>query len=90
MGTYFILAIWVIIGFAIILGYENSSINYDYRTDPICAYLNPVWLYENYNVNFFGAFLLMLLFNLICPVVTVIYWPCKFIKWITTVGRKYD
>ena len=82
------ISVWCIIGLGILKGYEDNSINYSSYHDPLFAYLNPVWLYENYNINFFGAFLLMLLFNLICPAVTIIYWFCKLIKFICTVGRK--
>lgn len=79
---------WIVFGFYIFKEYEDSSGTYNYRCEPVFAYLNPVWLYRNYRVNYFGAFLLTLVFNLINPLVTVIYWPCVFIKWITTVGRK--
>ena len=85
---FLLISVWHIVGFGILKAYEDSSINYNSNDDSLFAYLNPFWLYENYNVNFFGAFLLMILFNLICPVITIIYWFCKFIKFICTVGRK--
>ena len=88
MFCFWCIAIWCFIGFGIFRTYEDNSTKYSSYHDSPFAYLNPVWIYENYNVNFFGAFILMLLFNLTCPVVTIIYWFCKFIKFICTVGKK--
>lgn len=81
---------WTIAGEMILLYYENSS--EIYRKSNSCQkfrpYINPVWLYRNYNVNFFGAFLLTILFNLVSPFVNAVYWIGMFIRWIATVGRK--
>ena len=47
--------------------------------------LNPIDIYQCFKkVNYFGCFWLTLLFNLICPVVSVCYWFYK----LCTVGRK--
>ena len=45
---------------------------------------NPVWLYRNYNLNWFGAFFCALGLNLCCPIVTIGYWTYK----LCTIGRK--
>ena len=52
------------------------------------AYLNPIKIYLSFKVNYFGCFVLTILFNIACPIATIIYWICVFIHWICTVGRK--
>ena len=90
--TYFIFIIlpivWSLIGFFILDGYENNSFVFNRYSDSSFAYLNPVWLYNNYKVNIIGALLLTILFNALCPIITVIYWIIKLVYWICTVGRK--
>ena len=44
--------------------------------------VNPLFNKENYAVNWFGAIMISLFFNLICPVVSLIYWFYK----LCTVG----
>jgi hypothetical protein len=46
--------------------------------------LNPVEIYDNVDVNWFGCGLLTFLFNIACPPLTIGYW----IYWLCTVGRK--
>lgn len=46
--------------------------------------LNPIWIYKNFKVNYFGCFCLSLLFNILCPIVTIFYWFYK----LCTIGRK--
>ena len=81
---------WTIAGEMILFDYENSSEIYRKSNSlhKFHPYINPVWLYRNYNVNFFGAFLLTILFNLASPFVNAVYWIGMFIRWIATVGRK--
>lgn len=47
-------------------------------------YVNPIWIYKHYNVNYFGAALIFILYNLICPIGSICYWLYK----LCTVGRK--
>ena len=48
-------------------------------------YLNPLFLYDyHYNLNWFGVICLTLLYNLICPLITIIYWFYK----LCTIGRR--
>lgn len=51
-------------------------------------FLNPLHIYKHNRVNWFGAFMVAILYNLICPGMSVYYWVCKFIYFICTVGRK--
>lgn len=81
---------WTLMGETILSEYEQASEVYRQSKswDEFHPYFNPVWLYRNYNVNFFGAFLLTILFNLLSPFVSAIYWIGIVVKWIATVGRK--
>lgn len=85
--------VYHIVGIVILVNYEFKSKVYD--DDVLYSYLNPIWLYKNYKVNYFGCLILTILFNIACPLFSIIYWLCKiiyclckFIKWIMTVGRK--
>ena len=74
-----LLVIWNFVGF-FILG-MSSQIGYMLEVDR----LNPVYIYKNLKVNWFGALVVALIMNALCPIVSIIYW---FIK-LCTVGRKY-
>lgn len=75
-----IVIIWSMFGFlaAIIKGLLNDDDCPDFR------FVNPVWIYRHYKVNYLGALLLSLLFNLICPFGSIYYW----IKLACTAGRR--
>ena len=46
-------------------------------------FVNPVWWYKNYRVNYFGAVMAALVCTLFCPIAAVAYWFYK----LCTVGR---
>lgn len=46
--------------------------------------LNPIYIYRNTNCNILGVILLTILINLLCPILSIIYWFYK----LCTVGRK--
>lgn len=75
---------WNVIGFIVYAGIQLDATMYtdDYQL------LNPREIYELWDVNYFGCVLLAIIFNLICPVWSMIYWFCKFMKYICTVGRR--
>ena len=77
---YFYLIVWII------LGGMFSFFPFDtYSLLGSFEYLNPFFLYKYHsNLNWFGVACLTLLYNLLCPSVTIIYWFCK----LCTVGRK--
>lgn len=50
--------------------------------------LHPSWLHRKFHINYFGCGLLTLIFNLLCPIVTIIHWICEFFYFICTVGRE--
>lgn len=65
---------WNVVGFIIAL-LSMDSTGFEY--------VNPCWIYHHYHVNYFGAALLFIVFNLLCPIVSFCYWFYK----ICTVGR---
>lgn len=50
----------------------------------LLEWLNPIWIYRNYKVNFFGTFVICVVYNLFCPVASICYWFYK----LCTVGRR--
>ena len=66
---------WNVVGFIIAL-MSMDSIGFEY--------VNPCWIYRHYHVNYFGAALLFIVFNLLCPIASFCYWFYK----ICTVGRR--
>lgn len=47
-------------------------------------FVNPLVIYKQTKVNWFGAFFLATLYGMMCPICTAIYWFYK----LCTVGRK--
>ena len=76
IGAYILIFIeWNVVGFIIAL-MSMDSIGFEY--------VNPCWIYRHYHVNYFGAALLFIVFNLLCPIASFCYWFYK----ICTVGRR--
>ena len=77
---YAILVIWNIFGGMLsLLPHELYSLRGSFD------YLNPLFLYDHHNkLNWFGVICLTLLYNLLCPLITIAYWFYK----LCTVGRK--
>ena len=48
------------------------------------SYVNPIKIYRTYRVNYLGAALICIIYNLLCPIGSIGYWIYK----ICTVGRK--
>lgn len=80
IAVIFIFFFWSLIGF-FILGF-SARIGYCIEIER----LNIVYIYKDRRVNWFGTFMLALVFNLICPAASIGYW---FVK-LCTIGRKYD
>ena len=81
---FIILFFWNMVGFVIYLGIQLTA---TMITKPYTL-LNPCDVYKLWAVNYFGCALLTLIFNLLCPVMSIIYWLRKFIYFICTVGRR--
>ena len=77
-----ILFAWTLVGLIIytILG-KDTKIDTDHMN-----WLTPPWIYRHYKVNYFGTFCLTLLFNLMCPIISIIFW----FYILCTIGRKAE
>lgn len=58
-------------------GYEDGT------TEVVLDELNPIWQYKTRKLNWFGAILLSMFWNLMCPIISIGYWLYK----LCTVGR---
>ena len=75
-----ILFIWNLVGFIIDIIW--SSLTDDLAPWELC---NPCHSYDYYyNVNWFGALIISLIYTALCPVMAIIYWFCV----LCCVGRK--
>jgi hypothetical protein len=75
--TYLLL--WSVIGFVILLAipYTREAIDLD-------EVFNPKEIYDSIEVNWFGCIMLTILFNILCPPLSIGYW----FYTICTIGRK--
>ena len=71
----FIVVTWSVVGFTVSMTAIDSE---------GLEYVNPIWIYKRYRVNYFGAAILCILYNLICPIGSICYWIYK----LCTVGRR--
>lgn len=70
-----VVLVWSAGGFLIaLLGIESDGLEY----------VNPVWIYKRYYVNYFGAALICILYNMLCPIGSIYYWIYK----LCTIGRR--
>lgn len=74
----FCLMVWSL-GGAIILGLLGVVDKFD-----DFSFLNPIKIYKTYHVNYFGATIICITYNLLCPIGSIGYWFYK----ICTFGRK--
>lgn len=82
MVLFFVLAVWSVVGMLILATIaENDSI---LANCPNSDFLCPFWIYSHYNLNWFGTIVVCLLFNALCPMLSMGYWICK----LCTFGRK--
>ena len=48
------------------------------------SFMNPIKIYKTYHVNYLGAALICIIYNLLCPIGSIGYWFYK----LCTFGRK--
>ena len=48
------------------------------------SFVNPIKIYKTYKVNYFGAAIICIIYNLLCPIGSIGYWFYK----LCTFGRK--
>ena len=76
---FLIISIWLIVGIAIQITWSNEKHADGFE---IC---NPYWAYKYHkSVNWFGAFIVSLLYTALCPITAIFYWFYK----LCTVGRR--
>lgn len=75
-----LLSIWNFMGFFIVGCLSRCS--------DLDEYLNPISIYHNTHLNIFGCIVFTIIRNLLCPIVSIIYWTVAFFYWLMTVGRK--
>lgn len=74
--------IWNILGF---LGLALIAMNADWaRSCYGFELLNPIFIYRQLRINYFGVFLITLFMNALCPVASFGYWLYK----LCTVRRR--
>ena len=76
-----ILVVWIVMNILapfIILFCTNDEYDVGFR------FVNPLFIYEQVKVNWFGCILITVILHILLPVVAVLYWLYK----LCTVGRK--
>ena len=76
---------WNLFGFIIYAGIQANATMFTYYDAEL---LNPYDIYELWKVNYFGCTLLTIVFNLLCPIWSILYWFSRFLQFICTVGRR--
>ena len=79
-----ILGVWNIVG-GLMMTILTVNLSTPCYTENI---LSPIWIYDEWELNYFGVALVCIFFNLLCPIWTVCVWGVKFLKFICTVGRR--
>ena len=76
------MAVWCTVG-ACIVGIIMTN---SYRIGGCIGFewFSPIWIYKHYKVNYFGTIFLTIVFNVLCPILTIGYWFYK----LCTIGRK--
>ena len=90
IGIIILLSIWSFLGLrALIATAEEEFFIFNSKG---FEFVNPIHIYENSNLNVFGAILVSILTSFICPIGTILYWFYKFIivgiYKLCTIGRK--
>ena len=82
LDIFLTLLIWSTLGGLILVGIGILSewARYCYGLE----LLNPIYIYKQLRVNYFGAFWVTLFVNALCPIASFCYWFYK----LCTVGRK--
>ena len=78
LKTIFFLVIWNGCGGIILILLDVLNKFNDF------SFMNPIKIYRTYRVNYFGAALICIIYNLLCPIGSIGYWFYK----ICTFGRK--
>lgn len=72
-----IFGLWNLMGFIIVVLFNHEP--------DLDEYLNPLRIYHNTHLNIFGCIVFTIIRNLLCPLVSTIYWTVAFFYWLMTV-----
>lgn len=78
------ITVWSIIGGFILMVASASAYKGVLHMSHGWEFVNPIYIHKCNHVNWFGAFLVALLYNFLCPIGSICYWVYK----LCTVGRK--
>ena len=78
LKTIFFLVIWNGCGGIILILLDVLNKFNDF------SFMNAIKIYRTYRVNYFGAALICIIYNLLCPIASIGYWFYK----LCTFGRK--
>ena len=76
--------LWSIVGFVIWIMLGGCFDVQVIKSSMGIEFVNPLVIYKQTKVNWFGAILLAMIYGMMCPIATFIYWLYK----LCTVGRK--
>lgn len=79
-----LLFFWNLFGFIILATCMGYGVNSTFVMADGWEFVNPLHIYKYAHVNWFGAFVLTLIYNGLCPAAAIIYWFYK----LCAVGRK--
>lgn len=75
-----LLITWAAVNILILVSLAIASVD----SDANFSFVNPIVIYNHIRVNWFGAWLLAIVCNVVLPTVAIPYWIYK----VCTVGRK--
>lgn len=78
-----IIVIWNVIGIFILAVMQDVENNGAIGMAVGWEFVNPIHIYKCNHVNWFGAFVVAIIYNALCPIGAIIYWFYK----LCTVGR---
>ena len=74
MEWIFLLIIWNFFGFVILAAIKEGGTGGVIEYTKGWGFVNP-WCVKKYNnVNWFGAFIVAMIYSTFCPIATIIYW----------------
>ena len=89
--SLFMLLLWMFIAIDISINITMLTFIMDDNWKLLPELFNPITIYKGHKVNYFGCFMLMIVYHAIFVPFAVGYWVYMFGKlfvWLCTVGRR--